>query len=202
MPVLDAQGLSKSFGDRVLLDRVDVTIRRGEKVGVVGDNGAGKSTLGRVLAGLIEPDLGTLHLRKGARVEYLHQEPSLPEGKTAREVALSGLGEWLESKARYDKLCEELATNARPLDIVLEEQAHESELLERLGGFQKASEAERILAVLGIERVEQLVETMSGGEKRRVALARLLIAAPDLAILDEPTNHLDATTIELTYSLG
>lgn len=196
MPVLDAKNLRKSLGNRVLLDQVDVTIRRREKIGVVGDNGAGKSTLARILGGTLEADLGVINRRKGARIEYLEQAPDLPAGQTAREIALSGLQEWLAAKRAYDAVCERLAQAEDNLELLLEEQARLTHELENLGGFQRVTEAERILTMLGIERFDQDVATMSGGERRRVALARLLITAPDLAILDEPTNHLDASTVE------
>jgi len=155
MPVLDAKGLSKSLGTRVLLDKVDLTILRGEKVGLVGDNGAGKSTLGKILAGIEQADTGDLHLRREARVRYLEQDPPLPAGKSPLELVSAELHDWNS-----------------PEDPV------------------------RILSHLGITALDQDVATMSGGERRRVALAAVLVAEPDLAILDEPTNHLDAETIE------
>lgn len=155
MPVLDAKGLNKSLGTRVLLDGVDVTILRGEKVGLVGDNGSGKSTLGKILAGIAQADTGDVRLRREARVLYLEQDPPLPAGKTALELVSAELHDWNS-----------------PDDPV------------------------RILSHLGIDALDQDVATMSGGERRRVALAAVLVAEPDLAILDEPTNHLDAETIE------
>jgi len=155
MPVLDAKGLDKSLGTRVLLDGVDITILRGEKVGLVGDNGSGKSTLGKILAGRTQADTGEVRLRREARVLYLEQDPPLPPGKTPLELVSAELHEWNS-----------------PDDPV------------------------RILSHLGIDALDQDVATMSGGERRRVALAAVLVAEPDLAILDEPTNHLDAETIE------
>lgn len=155
MPVLDAKGLHKSLGTRVLLDDVDVTILRGEKVGLVGDNGSGKSTLGKILAGLAQADTGDLHQRRETRVRYLEQDPPLPAGVSALELVSRELHDWNS-----------------PDDPV------------------------RILSHLGIDALDQDVATMSGGERRRVALAAVLVAEPDLAILDEPTNHLDAETIE------
>jgi ABC transport system ATP-binding/permease protein len=155
MPVLDAKGLTKSLGARVLLAGVDVTILRGEKVGLVGDNGAGKSTLARILAGLNQPDTGEIHRRRETRVLYLEQEPTLPAGKSALELVSAELRDW-----------------------------------------NSLEDPVRLLSKLGIVALDQDVATMSGGERRRVALAQVLVAEPDLAILDEPTNHLDADTIE------
>jgi len=198
MPVLDAQGLHKSYGTRTLLKDVNLTIVRGEKIGIVGDNGAGKSTLGKILAGADEPDLGTVHRRRGASVSYLAQEPHLEAGKNPLQTALGGLGEWLDAHVRYDELCGQIAgeTEEKALESLLAEQERLNTLIDTLGGWNCEEDAARILGILGIVDLTQDVATMSGGERRRVALARLLISKPDLAILDEPTNHLDADTVE------
>ncbi len=199
MPVLDAQELTKTLGTRTLLQGVNLTIARGEKVGLVGDNGAGKSTLARILAGKLEADQGQINRRKGSQVAYLEQDPSFPDGITAGAAALSGLTSWQKYKNRYDELCAELADPAlseAKLEELLAAQEDVTKHIEHLGGWGRHDEAERILRTLGIGDPNQLLATMSGGERRRVALAALLIQAPDLAILDEPTNHLDADTIE------
>ncbi len=198
MPVLDAKGLVKSLGTRTLLQQVNVTIVRGEKVSVVGDNGAGKSTLAKILAGVAEPDQGEVNRRKGAQVAYLEQDPQFEPGSTAHEIAVSGLEIWLKVHNRYQEICTQLAGEVSPdaMMALLTEQEELSSRIELLGGWNRQDEAGRILKVLGIDNHEQDVATMSGGERRRVALARLLISQPDLAIFDEPTNHLDAETIE------
>jgi ATP-binding cassette subfamily F protein uup len=198
MPVLDAISLNKSLGTRTLLRNVHFTVVRGEKVGLVGDNGSGKSTLGKILAGRLEADSGTVTTRKGAKISYLSQDPHLEAGKNARETALSGLTEWHEAHRRHETLCKLLGQtkNEQETARILEEQAEVTHRIERLGGWNREDEARRILTQLKMTDLTQDVGTMSGGERRRVALARLLIEAPDLAILDEPTNHLDADTIE------
>lgn len=198
MPVLDAIGLNKSLGTRTLLRNVHFTVVRGEKVGLVGDNGSGKSTLGKVLAGRLEADTGTVTTRKGAKISYLSQDPHLEGGRNARETALSGLTEWQRAHERYETLCKLLAQSKEDLATaqLLAEQAEVTHVIERLGGWNREDEATRILTQLKMTDLTQDVGTMSGGERRRVALARLLIESPDLAILDEPTNHLDADTIE------
>ncbi len=199
MPVLDAQGLSKSLGNRTLLRDVNLTVVRGEKVGVVGDNGSGKSTLGKILAGTLDADRGVINRRRGASFAYLAQEPVLEAGKTAVDIALSGLVEWQTAQDRYEVLCAELSGGAfsgEALAELLREQETVTAKIEHLGGWNRRDEAGRILRMLGISQLHQDVATMSGGERRRVALARLLISEPDLAILDEPTNHLDAENIE------
>lgn len=199
MPVLDAENLTKNLSTRTLLKQVNITIARGEKVGLVGNNGAGKSTLAKILAQVQEADQGSIRLRRGAKVAYLEQEPKFQGNPSAEDAALSGITEWLDAHSRHQDLCERLAKQDPTTDqakALLHEQAELSAEVERLGGWNRRQEAIRVLKMLGIIDTEQRVETMSGGERRRVALAALLIARPDLAILDEPTNHLDAETIE------
>ncbi|MBW2698629.1 MAG: ABC-F family ATP-binding cassette domain-containing protein [Deltaproteobacteria bacterium] len=200
MPVIDCTAIEKIYGHRTILSDVTLTIRTGERVGLVGDNGCGKSTLGRILAGALPVDGGTIARRRGARIEYLSQEPELPVGLTASQVVLASLDEWGAAKQRYDDITSELGeTRHHDEEGMLRrvaDQAHAAGEVERLGGWERLHEAETIVGHLGIEDPNRAVDTMSGGERRRVALAQILVDAPDLAILDEPTNHLDIATIE------
>jgi len=198
MPVLDVIGLRKLVSDRTLFEDVTFTIRRGEKVGLVGRNGAGKSTLGRVLAGIEPSDGGRIARRRDAVVEYLEQEPVFAPERTIREIVLEGLAEWSAARARFDALSERVAasSDAAAQGRLADEQARVGETIERLGGWDREYEALAIVSDLGLADPERRIATLSGGETRRVALARLLVATPDLAILDEPTNHLDIDTIE------
>ena len=195
MPVLDAQRLSKSFGERPLLKDATLTIVSGERVGLVGKNGTGKSTLARMLAGLEPLDGGEIALRRGAAVRYLAQAPSFDPTCTPRELVSEGLASWARAKARYDELGELLTHDPKP--ELLEEHAELAHEIEHHGGWQRDHEVDSMLGHVGIfPRRDQAVGSMSGGEKRRVALAQILIARPALAILDEPTNHLDVGTID------
>ena len=198
MPILDVTQLRKIVADRTLFEDVTLTIRRGEKVGLVGNNGAGKSTLGRVLAGLEEADGGKISRRRDSTVDYLEQEPHFAPGRTIREVVLEGLADWNATKRHFDELTESLTEATDPEDQtrLAVEQARVAEELERQGGWEREHEAEATVGHLGISDPDRTVDRLSGGEARRVALARLLVAAPDFAILDEPTNHLDIETIE------
>ncbi len=196
MPVIDARDLEKSYGPRTVLDGVALSIDDGERVGLVGLNGCGKSTLARILAGLESADDGTITRRRGIRVGYLAQTPSFPEERSARDELLAGLEAWREAKARFeDCLARCAAQTGDGLDALLEEQAVAQADVERLGGFDVDHRAERLLGQLDVSP-EKSVWTLSGGEARRVALGRILLSAPELAILDEPTNHLDVETIE------
>jgi ATP-binding cassette subfamily F protein uup len=197
MPVIDATNLTKHYGTRAILAGVSLTIRTGERVGLVGLNGSGKSTLGRVLAGVESADEGKIARRRGMRAAHLPQEPVLPAGRTVKQIVLDSLEEWNSVQRRYDELTESLThagdDEAMRLTAL---QARTAEELERLGGWDRGHEAETIVSHLGIPDAERLVDSLSGGERRRVALARVLISEPDLAVLDEPTNHLDIATIE------
>jgi ATP-binding cassette subfamily F protein uup len=159
----------------------------------LGLNGAGKSTLLRVLGGQDAPDAGVVERKVGAHVAFLTQEPDLAAEKTAEQIVAEGLGAWSEVAARYHALSDGLAKEGDPHAVA--EQARLGEQIERLGGWSREHEVLRLLENLGMRDPGKLVVSMSGGERRRVALARLLISSPDLAILDEPTNHLDAETI-------
>jgi len=195
MPVLSAKNLSKAFGPRVLFDDVTLTIVRGEKVGLLGLNGSGKSTLLKLLAGLEPADKGTIERRRDSTILYLSQEPELDPDKTPLDIVLAGLGEWREASVRHAELSARIEGEGAT-DALLEEQAKVGERIEQLGGWDRGHVAEDMLGRLGVRDVHRPVGTMSGGERRRVALAGILVAQPTLAILDEPTNHLDADTIE------
>ncbi len=195
--MLDAQDLKKSLGVRTLLGGVTFTIEDGERIGLVGANGCGKSTLARILAGIDAPDGGAIAVRRDARVLYLDQEPTFQGDPNALSGALEGLSGWRDALARHTEATEQVGVSegdaqARWLERMEEAAAD----VERLGGWERSHEAERLLRSLGIRDLSQSVSSMSGGERRRVALARVLVARPELAILDEPTNHLDVDAIE------
>ncbi len=196
MPVVSASHLCRSFGVKVVLDDVTVAIDTAERVGLVGPNGSGKSTLARILAGVDAPDSGEVIVRRDATVAYLEQVPRFAAGLTAREAVLSGLGPWSEARARYLDATSSLERGAGDIDAAVAAQAAAAGEVERLGGWDREHEADALLDRLGIRDPTALVETMSGGERRRVALSRILARRPELAILDEPTNHLDVATIE------
>ncbi len=211
MPLLVARGLQKSFGPRVLLDGVDVALEDGRRVGLVGVNGSGKSTLARILAGGAVPggdaasearrrdedaDAGEVILRGGAVVAYLAQEPRFAPGLTASQVVRGGLAAWEAARARHDALTSALTEGRGELEALLASQAEAAAEVERLGGWDADHVVPAALRALGVPDLQAPVDRMSGGERRRVALARLLVEAPDLAILDEPTNHLDTDAIE------
>ncbi len=196
MTILSARELRRAYGIREVLRGANLSIDEGERVGLVGRNGAGKSTLARILAGAEEPDSGEVVLRSGLRVGYLAQEPTFEPGQRAIDAVLTGLSAWQQAIDRHAEVSARLADGGGRVDALLREQAEWAAQVERLGGWSRGHEAHALLGHVGIVEPEAQVATMSGGERRRVALARLLVAAPDLAILDEPTNHLDLGTVE------
>ncbi len=196
MSIVTAQQVHRSYGTHVVLRTADLSIAPGERVGVVGLNGAGKSTLSRILAGSEQADSGTVARRRGASIAYLEQVPKFEGDPSALEAVTSGLTGWSDAVARHEAASRALASGEGKIEALLEEQQRAASDVERLGGWDREHRVTAFLDHLGIRRRDAKVSSLSGGEQRRVALARVLISAPDLAILDEPTNHLDAETIE------
>jgi ATP-binding cassette subfamily F protein uup len=195
MPALSAKHLKKSFGSRLVLDDATFTLLRKEKVGLIGANGAGKSTLAKILAGAETPDGGTVSLRRGLTVHYLPQEPALDPSKSAREVVEDALTAWRAATTRHAEVTASLSDpQATGHEALVQEQAELDDAIARLGGWERGHEALGFLQRLGVRDVDRACGERSGGERRRIALAQLLVASPDVAILDEPTNHLDADT--------
>jgi ATP-binding cassette subfamily F protein uup len=196
MTVLGARDLKKSYGPTTLLDGAELSIDDGEKVGLVGVNGSGKTTLVRILAGVEAPDGGLVSRRRGASFAYLEQEPTFEGEPTAHDAVARALAGWHDAKRRHEDASLWLSRGEGDLEAVLAAQAEAAADVERLGGWDRAHEVDTVLGHLGIHDPSRVVSTLSGGERRRVALARILVGKPDLALFDEPTNHLDVETAE------
>ncbi len=195
-PIVVARDLRKAFGARTLLDGVNVSIHDGERVGLLGINGSGKSTLSRILAGIDSPDEGEVARRKDADIAYLAQVPRFDGDLTAHAAVMSGLALWQQAMDDFERATRALEEGGGDAAELVTAQGNAAAAVEREGGFSRGHAADAMLERLGVRDPAQRVSTMSGGEKRRVALARILISEPTLAILDEPTNHLDADTVE------
>lgn len=194
MPVFTAQQLHKSHGSRVLFSGISFTIGRGEKVGFIGPNGAGKSTLFRIVAGLESADSGILSVQRGATVGYLAQEPDFAATETIRSAVSGGRAGMNEAFEEFRQIASQMERGAGDDERLLARQGELMARIDALGGWQWQHEVESMLTQLGISDWDRPVASLSGGERKRVALARVLLDRPDLLLLDEPTNHLDADT--------
>ncbi|MFL6570307.1 MAG: energy-dependent translational throttle protein EttA [Burkholderiales bacterium] len=177
---------------RTILKNISLNFFPGAKIGVLGLNGSGKSSLLKIMAGVDENYDGEVIRMPGIRVGFLEQEPRLPEGKSVREAVEESLGETAAAKKRLDEVYAAYSEPDADFDKLAEEQAR----LEALINAGGADELEVAAEALRLPPWEQNVDVLSGGEKRRVALCRLLLSKPDLLLLDEPTNHLDAESVE------
>ena len=196
MNVIDVSGLEKSFGARKVLDGVTFAVGEEEKIGLIGRNGTGKSTLLMILAGLEDHEGGTLATKRGATTGYLSQEPVLDPEMTVAEEIECGLKDIRRGMEEYNELSHRLAENPADLDRLLARQGELSGWIEHHGGWNTDYRVSEIMTHLNLPDRGQRIGELSGGTKRRVALARLLLEAPDLLLLDEPTNHLDADTTQ------
>jgi ABC transport system ATP-binding/permease protein len=195
MTLLRAASLSLSFGSRTVFRDLELVIEEGERVGLIGVNGSGKSSLMKILAGAMPPDSGELQLRRGAAVTYLPQEPVFAPGATVESelsAARPALRDALAAHAALSRKLESTPAGEREL----EQFADLSHRIDQLGGWDTAHEARTLLDRLGVKDWERPLEELSGGTRKRVALARALLTRPDLLLLDEPTNHLDADTVD------
>lgn len=184
----------KAHGDKVILDDVTLSFYPGAKIGVVGPNGAGKSSVLRIMAGLDKPNNGDAFLATGATVGILLQEPPLNEEKTVRGNVEEGLGDIKVKLDRFNEVAELMATDYS--DELMEEMGRLQEDLDHADAWDIDSQLEQAMDALRCPPPEEPVANLSGGERRRVALCKLLLSKPDLLLLDEPTNHLDAESVQ------
>ncbi len=183
----------KAHGDKVILDDVSLNFLPGAKIGVVGPNGAGKSTVLKIMAGLEHANNGDAQLAPGATVGILEQEPPLNEEKTVLGNVEEGLGEIKQQLDRFNAIAEQMATDYS--DALMEEMGTLQEILDANDAWEIDSQLEQAMDALRCPPPDLPVTQLSGGERRRVALCKLLLSKPDLLLLDEPTNHLDAESV-------
>lgn len=184
----------KAHGDKVILDDVTLSFYPGAKIGVVGPNGAGKSSVLRIMAGLDKPNNGDAFLATGATVGILQQEPPLNDEKTVRGNVEEGLGDIKVKLDRFNEVAELMATDYS--DELMEEMGRLQEVLDHADAWDLDSQLEQAMDALRCPPPDEPVTNLSGGERRRVALCKLLLSKPDLLLLDEPTNHLDAESVQ------
>ncbi|WP_029403073.1 energy-dependent translational throttle protein EttA [Mycobacterium tuberculosis] len=184
----------KAHGDKVILDDVTLSFYPGAKIGVVGPNGAGKSSVLRIMAGLDKPNNGDAFLATGATVGILQQEPPLNEDKTVRGNVEEGMGDIKIKLDRFNEVAELMATDYT--DELMEEMGRLQEELDHADAWDLDAQLEQAMDALRCPPADEPVTNLSGGERRRVALCKLLLSKPDLLLLDEPTNHLDAKSVQ------
>lgn len=188
-------GLSKAYDNNKILENITLSFMPGAKIGVLGPNGAGKSTLLKIMGGIDKEYSGEAWAAKGTRIGYLEQEPQLDNSKTVLENVMEGLGEALEKLNRYNAVAAEMADPDADFEALTDEMGELQEWLDNNEGWEVERTAQIAMDALRCAPGDSSVENLSGGEKRRVALCRLLLEKPDLLLLDEPTNHLDAESV-------
>ncbi|MDO5335231.1 MAG: energy-dependent translational throttle protein EttA [Coriobacteriia bacterium] len=185
----------KAHGDKVILDDVTLSFYPGAKIGVVGPNGMGKSTLLKIMAGIEEVSNGDARLTPGYSVGILMQEPPLEEDKTVLENVQMAFGDILAKIDRFNAIGAEMAEPDADFDALMEEMGKLQDAIDAANGWDLDSQLSQAMDALQCPDPDMPVNVLSGGERRRVALCRLLLEAPDLLLLDEPTNHLDAESV-------
>lgn len=203
MIVLSCNNLNKSFGIDTVLENISFTVNEGDKVGIIGVNGTGKTTLFKVLSGIYGYDSGDIYLGKGVEIGYLEQNTNFQSDKTIYEEVLEVFSDLMEMEKYIRnleiKISEESSNlHSKELDKLMNEYSHKLELFSELNGYGYKSEVKGILKGLGFsdEDMQTPINILSGGEKTRVLLSKLLLKNPSLLLLDEPTNHLDSDAIE------
>ena len=185
----------KAYGEKVILDDVTIMFYPGAKIGVVGPNGAGKSTVLQIMAGLQQPSNGEAYLTPGYTVGILLQEPILNESKSVIDNVKEGVAETVAMLDRFNVISQALGEPDADYDKLLAEMGELQEQLDHRNAWELDSQLEQAMDALRCPPADADVSILSGGEKRRVALCKLLLQAPDLLLLDEPTNHLDAESV-------
>ena len=193
--VFTMHNVRKKLGEKLVMDNVTMSFFEGAKIGVVGPNGAGKSTMLKIMAGLLRADNGDVMLKKGATVGMLQQEPPLEEDKTVLENIELAVADTKAIMARYDEIGLEMAGEDPDFDALLAEMGDLQMELEHRNAWELDSLLDQAMDALQCPPGDTPVNILSGGERRRVALCKLLLEQPDLLLLDEPTNHLDAESV-------
>ncbi|MBA2530630.1 MAG: energy-dependent translational throttle protein EttA [Nocardioidaceae bacterium] len=194
--IFTLRSVRKAHGDKVVLDNVTLSFLHGAKIGVVGPNGTGKSSLLNIMAGLDHPSNGDAILDPGATVGILAQEPPLTEGVTVLDNVEEAVTEVKSKLDRFNAISEELAEPEADYDTLLAEMGELQTDLDHSSAWDLDSRLDQAMDALRCPPPDMLVDTLSGGERRRVALCKLLLQQPDLLLLDEPTNHLDAESVQ------
>jgi ATP-binding cassette subfamily F protein uup len=187
--LLSAENISKSFSEKLLFNNISFGVAQGDKIALVGANGTGKSTFLKVLAGVLQPDTGSVSIRKGVRVGYLLQQHDMPEDLTIWDAIFYGDSKKANLVRNYEEAINNPDTSPEKLQDLMTE-------MENLQAWDFEAKIQEVLGKLDIHHYDQRIAELSGGQRKRVALAKVLLEEPDLLLFDEPTNHLDVAAIE------
>ncbi len=200
MTLFTLRSLRKDFGIKEILKDASFSLDEGDKVGLIGTNGSGKSTLLKMIAGLESFDGGDLWINSSARIIYLPQQPDLNEEFTVLEQVFADSGEQMALVKAYEEISDKLSHGQGDQDLLLSQLSNVSERMDQTGAWDLETNAKIILTKLGINDLEAKIGSLSGGYRKRIAIATALLATPDVLLMDEPTNHLDALSVEWLQS--
>ncbi len=199
MGVITLQSVKKDFGIKEILKDASFSLNADEKVGLIGTNGSGKSTLLKMIAGMEPIDGGEIIVNPGAKVIYLPQQPDLDESLTVLEQIFADSSEQMNLVREYEEISDKLAKNSEDNQL-LSRLGEVTQRMDMIGAWEVETNAKIILSQLGITDFDAIIGTLSGGYRKRIALATALLSEPDLLLMDEPTNHLDADSVEWLQS--
>jgi ATP-binding cassette subfamily F protein uup len=200
MTIFTLRSLKKDFGIKEIIKDGNFSLDEGDKVGLIGINGSGKSTLLKMIAGLEPIDSGEIWVNSSAKIIYLPQQPNLDENKTVLEQVFADSGEQMSLVREYEEISHKLAHHPEDLDRLMGRLSVVSQRMEMVGAWELETKAKIILTQLGIEDFDTKIKELSGGYRKRIALATALLSDPDVLLMDEPTNHLDTTSVEWLQS--
>lgn len=200
MALFTLRSLRKDFGIKEILKDASFSLDEGDKVGLIGTNGSGKSTLLKIIAGLEHSDGGELWLNSSAKIIYLPQQPDLNEELTVLEQVFADSGEQMALVKEYEEISDKLSHGHGDQDRLLDQLSRVSERMDQTGAWDIETNAKIVLTKLGIDDLEAKIGSLSGGYRKRIAIASALLSAPDVLLMDEPTNHLDALSVEWLQS--
>ena len=196
MTIFTLKSVKKDFGIKEILREATFSLEEGDKVGLIGTNGSGKSTLLKMIAGLEPIDSGEFWVNSGAKIVYLPQQPNLEESHTVLEQVFADCGEQMTLIREYEDISHKLAHHPQETDSLLSRLSQITEQIETLGAWDLETNAKIVLSQLGIEDFDAKIGELSGGYRKRIALAAGLLSEPEVLLMDEPTNHLDALSVE------
>ncbi|MEL4894872.1 ABC transporter ATP-binding protein [Crocosphaera sp. Alani8] len=200
MTIFTLRSVKKDFGIKEILKDATFSLDEGDKVGLIGTNGSGKSTLLKIIAGLEPIDGGELWVNSGTKIVYLPQQPNLDENHTVLEQVFADCGEQMSLIREYEEISHKLAHNPQETDNLMSRLSAVTQQIETLDAWALETNAKIVLSQLGIENFDAKIGDLSGGYRKRIALASGLLSEPDALLMDEPTNHLDAISVEWLQS--